>query len=363
MTKNIGIYLYDLRHPHVGLSEFDDNIARRIAERAKVWKEQYDIRFTFIVPQYLQGHYGPRVDYVVLTHVKAFWLNHVPALTSFPRFDLLHLTQQQPVLRRRLAPRVLLTIHDVNFFHNGLRPADVRRKAARIDRMLRVATHLSYISQFTQQDIHQHFPVTQPERVIRNGVTRHDTLSAHQPSGQLPAKYLLVLSGWDSKKNVDEIVAMMSCLPDRQLVVAGNGKAEDHVRLQAIINRLHLTNVTLLGRVSEAEKSWLYQHCEAFLFTSRSEGFGLPPAEAMTCGKPVFLSQSTSLPEVGGEAAFYFPDLTPETMAATLRDGLAQWYSHEDEHRQAVLTQVAQFNWDDAVEAYLHYYLDILRCK
>lgn len=59
MTKNIGIYLYDLRHPHVGLSEFDDNIARRIAERAKVWKEQYDIRFTFIVPQYLQGHYGP----------------------------------------------------------------------------------------------------------------------------------------------------------------------------------------------------------------------------------------------------------------------------------------------------------------
>lgn len=50
-------------------------------------------------------------------------------------------------------------------------------------------------------------------------------------------------------------------------------------------------------------------------------------------------------------------------MAATLRDGLAQWYSHEDEHRQAVLTQVAQFNWDDAVEGYLHYYLDILRNK
>ena len=50
MTKNVGIYLYDLRHPFVGLSEFDDNIARRLAAKAKAVKEQDDIRFTFIVP-------------------------------------------------------------------------------------------------------------------------------------------------------------------------------------------------------------------------------------------------------------------------------------------------------------------------
>ena len=115
--------------------------------------------------------------------------------------------------------------------------------------------------------------------------------------------------------------------------------------------------------VDEAEKTWLYQHCEAFLFTSRSEGFGLPPAEAMTCGKPVFLSRCTSLPEVGGEAACYFTDLSPQTMAATVSDGLRQWKSHEAACRDAVLRQVAQFDWDKAADAYLDYYVDILRRK
>lgn len=361
MTRNVGIYLYDLRHPYVGLSEFDDNIARRLAARAKGMEERHGIRLVFLVPKDLVGHYGTDVDYYALTHLRALLLNHVPGAASFPRLDLLHLTQQRPVLRRRLAPRTLLTIHDVNFFHNGISPADVQRKAARISHMLGVATHLSFISRFTQQDVHDHFAVSLPERVVHNGVTRHDTLEGRRPEGVPPEPFLLILSGWDRKKNVDEVVAMMACLPDRRLVVAGKGSEDDRQRLQAIVDRLGLSNVTLLGTVDEDGKTWLYQHCEAFLFTSRSEGFGLPPAEAMTCGKPVFLSRYTSLPEVGGEAAFYFPDLAPETMAATVGEGMDRWNSHSEAYRQAVLRQVAQFDWDKAAEGYLDYYVDILR--
>lgn len=363
MTKNVGIYFYDLRHPFVGLSEFDDNIARRLSAKAKAVKERYDIRFTFIVPQNCAGRYGEDVGYYVLNHFRAFLLNRVPSFASCPRFDLLHLTQQQPVLRRRLAPSTLLTIHDVNFFHNAISPEEVNRKAARIERMLRVATHLSFISRFTQQDVHDHFTVSLPERVVHNGVTRHDTLTGHRPEGLQLDSYLLMLSGWDRKKNVDEVVAMMAFLPDKRLVVAGKGSDRDRQRLQAVIDQYHLTNVTLLGMVDEAGKTWLYQHCEAFLFTSRSEGFGLPPAEAMTCGKPVFLSRSTSLPEVGGETACYFTDLSPQTMAATVNEGLQQWKSHETESRNAFLRQVAQFDWDKAADAYLDYYVDILRQK
>lgn len=363
MTKNVGIYLYDLRHPFVGLSEFDDNIARRLAAKAKAVKEQDDIRFTFIVPQNYVGRYGEDVGYYVLNHFRALLLNHVSSLAALPHFDLLHLTQQQPVVRRRLAPSTLLTIHDVNFFHNDISPEKEHRKVARIEHMLRVATHLSFISQFTQQDVHDHFTVSLPERVVHNGVTRHDTLAGRRPEGLSSDSYLLMLSGWDRKKNVDEVVSMMAFLPDKQLVVAGKGSDSDRQRLQTVIDRYHLTNVTLLGMVDEAEKTWLYQHCEAFLFTSRSEGFGLPPAEAMTCGKPVFLSRCTSLPEVGGEAACYFTDLSPQTMAATVSDGLRQWKSHEAACRDAVLRQVAQFDWDKAADAYLDYYVDILRRK
>lgn len=50
----------------------------------------------------------------------------------------------------------------------------------------------------------------------------------------------------------------------------------------------------------------LYESCVAFLFPSITEGFGLPVIEAMSFGTPVFLSNSSSLPEVGGNEAFYW---------------------------------------------------------
>ena len=82
--------------------------------------------------------------------------------------------------------------------------------------------------------------------------------------------------------------------------------------------------VRVLIRISEADKAWYITQCLAYLQPSLAEGFGLPVVEAMQIGKPVFLSRLTSLPEVGGAAAYYFDDFTPATMQQTLVTGLAQ---------------------------------------
>ena len=58
--------------------------------------------------------------------------------------------------------------------------------------------------------------------------------------------------------------------------------------------------------------------------SSLAEGFGFPVLEAMQCGKPVFLSRATSLPEIGGDDAMYFDSFAPEAMAAVVADGLAR---------------------------------------
>ena len=64
------------------------------------------------------------------------------------------------------------------------------------------------------------------------------------------------------------------------------------------------------------------KNCEAFVFPSISEGFGLPVIEAMYFGKPVILSTHTSLPEIGGSAAYYFQNFEPQHMQTVLYNAL-----------------------------------------
>jgi glycosyltransferase involved in cell wall biosynthesis len=73
----------------------------------------------------------------------------------------------------------------------------------------------------------------------------------------------------------------------------------------------------------------MYQHCEAFLFPSLLEGFGLPVIEAMQFGKPVFSSKETSLKEIGGDFAYFWDNFNPEEMKKLIDENLTQFYQNE----------------------------------
>jgi glycosyltransferase involved in cell wall biosynthesis len=117
--------------------------------------------------------------------------------------------------------------------------------------------------------------------------------------------------------------------------------------------------VKLIGAVTEEEKSWYYEHCKAFVFPSRGEGFGLPVVEAMHFGKPVFLSASTSLPEVGGDAAYYFESFDPAAMQRVFENGMNDFNNHD---RVVTIKQQAEkFSWDKAAREYLDVYRNCLQ--
>src|SRR5207244_1392760 len=78
-----------------------------------------------------------------------------------------------------------------------------------------------------------------------------------------------------------------------------------------------------LGRVPHDELASLYRRAAAVVFPSLYEGFGQPPLEAMACGCPVACSDAASLPEIVGDAARLFDPLSPESIAAAVRDVLA----------------------------------------
>jgi len=113
-------------------------------------------------------------------------------------------------------------------------------------------------------------------------------------------------------------------------------------------------NLRLLGNISEYEKSWYYRNCYAFALPSIAEGFGLPVAEAMSVGKPVFLSDRTALPEIGSDLAFYFRDFTAQHMQKVFTSGMQQ-YRDENMHN-AIRQHSESFCWDKAAAEYLNIY-------
>ena len=115
--------------------------------------------------------------------------------------------------------------------------------------------------------------------------------------------------------------------------------------------------ITSTGEIIEAEKIWLYQHGEALVFPSISEGFGIPLIESFYYGKPVFCGRYGSLPEVGGEHAFYWENFDAVEMAAMVKNQLAD---DRAEKKSARMEYARHFSWNNTAKAYLNLYWNVL---
>ncbi|GAB3915789.1 glycosyltransferase family 4 protein [Larkinella terrae] len=318
-------------------------------------------QLTFLVPEGQQGIFGPDVQYQTAVWWRK-WVN--PA-----SFDVWHCTHQDSgFLPPSKKSRLTLTIHDLNFLE---RPdySDAKKtgKLAALQRKIDRASALTTISEYTASVVRQHVTIPNiPLTVIHNGNSLNHTLnhpvSARRPgqSLNLPNPFFLFVGVIHPKKNLHTLLPLLEAFPEWQLVLAGpdSHPYAAHLREQAqqlgIGERLILT-----GIVDEATKTGLYQQCDAFLFPSISEGFGLPVVEAMSCGKPVFLSKLTSLPEIGGPDAYYFESFEPEAMAETIFDGLNDFAANPFRANR-LRQQAARFSWERAAEQYWQLYTELV---
>jgi len=137
------------------------------------------------------------------------------------------------------------------------------------------------------------------------------------------ARYALFVGELESRKGLDTLMEATGMLPDelrRDTVVAIAGRISERPDLHGPPIPLAPpgVRVELLGHVSDERLHSLYAGAAAFIFPSRYEGFGLPVLEAMACGAPVIASDAASIPEAGGDAAYYFPVGRPEALAAAM---------------------------------------------
>jgi glycosyltransferase involved in cell wall biosynthesis len=155
---------------------------------------------------------------------------------------------------------------------------------------------------------------------------------------------------------------MLEHLPDYDLILAGD-TSDNYVKTilaDAISKTKTKTRAHCIGKINAAEKQYYLQHCEAFVFPSLLEGFGIPPIEAMRFGKPVFLSNLTSLPEIGGDKTFYWDNFDAKAMANVFEKGMQAFNNNKAAYEKAYIERAISFNWDKAALEYADVYRNLM---
>lgn len=348
--RRIGISLGNIDRFVDGLGEFARQFGLSLAARAPALRE-HGAELCFHTVPALRGCFGDDVGYVDV-HRSQEWWHRQPQ-----HFEIWHVLNQ---LIRYPAPhgtaRGMVTVHDLNFVHvkSGYsRWRDTRRTRrllARNDTVITISDHVA-------TDLRQHLGFDRATTTIYNG--SRDLSGAPQQAvpGLDGRPFLFHISRMAPSKNVEALLAMVAAWPEKTLVLAGPSAARN-AELQAMGAALGLQQrLQVLTLVNDAQKAWLYTHCEAFAFPSLTEGMGLPPIEAMHFGKPVFLSDRTSLPEIGGDAAFYWHDFDPASMRRVVEQGLADFGPAQAARARA---NAARFDWNRTGDAYMQAYLQQL---
>jgi glycosyltransferase involved in cell wall biosynthesis len=176
--------------------------------------------------------------------------------------------------------------------------------------------------------------------------------------------FLLYFGGFDVRKNVERVLrafraARSGFQRPGQLVLAGALSHLGHPLYpdpRPLISQLGLgKEVVVTGRVSEEEKALLYSAATAFVFPSLYEGFGIPVLESMACGTPVITSNTSSLPEVSGDAALLVdPESVDEIAEAMVR--LWNDPSLREEFGRKGLQRARHFSWEESATRTLDVY-------
>lgn len=157
--------------------------------------------------------------------------------------------------------------------------------------------------------------------------------------------YVVALANTQPHKNIGLLLKAFARpeLKSTKLVLFGSARAADF----AAAGQMVPENVVFAGRVSDAELRSLYGHALCIAFPSLTEGFGLPPLEAMTTGCPAIVAPHGALPEICADAVFYAAADDPAAWAAEIvrlkEDG-----EYRGERRAAALRQSAGFTWKRA---------------
>lgn len=338
-----------MKFPDTGLYHYCMNLGKYLEKNIDLQQEEL---FFYTPPGEQDWSY--RSDNHLTQHPLQKFI--LPSLRSY---DIWHSTYQNthymPLRNKKI--RVVLSIHDLNFMYDESKSAAKKQKYLRyLQGLINRADALVCISDFSKKDVLRYCEVkNKPLYVIHNGTNLLETPALTSLSYKPRMPFLFSIGVINRKKNFHVLLPLLK-KNTMELLIAGKFDDPDYLSfIKQESKELGVEdNLHFLGSVSEHEKSWYYNNCRAFAFPSISEGFGLPVVEAMSCGKPLFLSDKTALPEIGGDVSFYFNDFNGDHMQQVFAIGMEKYDANG--FQEKIKERSLHFNWHKSAKQYLDVY-------
>ncbi len=262
---------------------------------------------------------------------------------------LLNLTNTAPFFYENQ----IVTIHDVAFLKH---PEWYSKKfhlfySKIVPIIAKKSKKIITVSNFSKKEIISLLRIPENKiEVIYNGVDKK-----FQPSKIKKENLILTVSSLNPRKNLKNLILAFRNLKlkeDFKLVIVGskNRIYPDAETIEKLIKPYD--NIKIISRVPDEMLVKLYQKAKLFVYIPFYEGFGLPPLEAMACGTPVVVSQTSSLPEVCGDAAYY---VNPYEVRDIVH-GIEKVLKDEKLQRYLIakgLKRAKLFNWKDSASKLL----------
>lgn len=307
----------------------------------------------------------------------------LPKIAKAYNCDILHCTSNTAPFANGIP--LVTTLHDIIYMEGSLltlllNKASVYQKWGNLYRRLVVGNvvknskRLITVSNFEKENITKFFKLRSTKKLqsIHNGVSDHFKSSLGRAKLNdikikygLPNNYLLHIANKDPRKNTKKVLKAFHKFSDKtgaeyQLVMLGYNindlsNALDEIKALELINR-----IVLLDYVCDEDLPAIYSLSQLFLFPSLREGFGIPIIEAMACGVPVITSNTSSMPEIAGEAAFIVdPTSTDEILYGIIKITSDEPFKNELIHKG--LKRSKQFSWNKMAVQVLELYKQLYK--
>lgn len=258
----------------------------------------------------------------------------------------------------------IAVIHDLNFLHNPQWVEPLSRCYYRhfFFRFIRKAAQLVTVSEFTRSDISSRFSIPKENiELACNGCSsgfvplteqqKQETRTVYSNSED----YYLVLGLVHPRKNLVRVIQAFSVFKqisgaNVKLLVVGSLRYMTREVQKVLKESQFVNDIVFTGRMNDLELQRIMASTIGLVYASLFEGFGIPILEAMHCEVPVIASNTSSMPEVGGEAVLYVDPYSVNSIAA----GMNQLFCNNELRKELIdksRNQRERFNWEKSAEA------------